>query len=286
MSIAAHTCSANEIRVELHRILGSVNFLTSDRNRRFLEYVVEETLGERAARLKGYNIATIVFGRPDDFDPQLDPVVRIEARRIRRALEHFYLVEGYDEAKVCITVPTGGYVPDFQKLSAVVPPPAMTSTETPGASILVEAFDGGGDPAALLNLDRGFARQVVVVLHQLGERVVFALQPGRLGEVGVAEGNSPVQGDVLIGDISVAGDAMSVSAILKDGSTGRVLWGKTFGSSFVQAGILATRDELAACVAREVHAFVSARAGEVAQTRAVSANGHMKSNGHACGSGS
>ncbi|HEY6630510.1 MAG TPA: hypothetical protein VIZ90_03570, partial [Rhizobiaceae bacterium] len=86
--------SCARIRAELNRVLSSPQFDSSERNRRFLEYVVEETLAGRADRIKAYNVATTVFGRDDSFDPQLDPVVRMEARRLRRALERLYLVEG------------------------------------------------------------------------------------------------------------------------------------------------------------------------------------------------
>ena len=77
-----------DVRGELERILSSPEFETSERNRRFLRQVVEETLGGRADRIKAYSVATRVFGRGDDFDPVLDSIVRIEAARLRRALEH------------------------------------------------------------------------------------------------------------------------------------------------------------------------------------------------------
>src|SRR4051812_16132025 len=71
------------VRDELHRVLQSSQFDASERNRRFLSYVIEETLAGRADRIKAYNVATEVFGRDVNFDPQLDPVVRMEARRLR-----------------------------------------------------------------------------------------------------------------------------------------------------------------------------------------------------------
>ena len=74
-----------DIRAELHRVLASPQFEASERNRRFLAYVIEEALAGRAARIKAYNIATDVFGRDASFDPQLDPVVRMEARRLRQS---------------------------------------------------------------------------------------------------------------------------------------------------------------------------------------------------------
>ena len=82
------------VREQLSRILGSCAFDASKRNRRFLEYAVEEALAGRADRIKAYNIATTVFGRDASFDPQLDSIVRIEAGRLRRSLERYYLTAG------------------------------------------------------------------------------------------------------------------------------------------------------------------------------------------------
>ena len=80
--------------------------------RRFLRYIVEETLAGRADRIKAYSVGTEVFERDPNFDAQSDPVVRIEAGRLRRALEHYYLVPGLSDP-VIIDVPKGAYVPHF-----------------------------------------------------------------------------------------------------------------------------------------------------------------------------
>ena len=87
-----------QVRNALARILSSEGFSASARNRRLLDYVVDETLAGRADRIKAYTLATVVFERGPDFDPQLDPVVRLEASRLRRALEHYYLTAGKDES--------------------------------------------------------------------------------------------------------------------------------------------------------------------------------------------
>ena len=103
------------IRAALERVLASADFDASERNRNFLRHVVEETLAGRAERIKAYNIATTVFGRDDRFDPQLDSIVRIEAGRLRRSLERYYLTSGRDDP-VRIGVPKGSYVPTFEEL--------------------------------------------------------------------------------------------------------------------------------------------------------------------------
>ena len=96
------------------RVLDSPEFVVPDRARRFLSYVVEEALCGRADRIKAFSIATHVLGRDSSFDGSTDPVVRIEAGRVRRALEHYYLTAGADDP-VVITIPKGGYVPSFTR---------------------------------------------------------------------------------------------------------------------------------------------------------------------------
>ena len=101
-----------EITAQLNRIRSSADFDVPERARKFLSYVIEEAIAGRADRIKAYSIATVVFGRDPSFDAQNDPVVRIEAGRLRRALERYYLVAGRQDP-IVITIPKGGYVPIF-----------------------------------------------------------------------------------------------------------------------------------------------------------------------------
>lgn len=162
------------IQEELLRILAYPNFDASERNRNFLRHVVEETLAGRADRIKAYSIATSVFGRSADFDPQVDSIVRLEAGRLRRSLEHYYLTVGRMNA-VRITIPRGAYVPVFGSTSEadtkVEPVPSGTEARPPsrrgGCAILVNAFEEEGDQSAYPNITRGLTRQVIVGLGNL-----------------------------------------------------------------------------------------------------------------------
>jgi hypothetical protein len=78
--------TAEEVKTYLRELLGRSAFDASERNRRFLSYVVQETLEGRANRIKAYNVALAAFDRTEDFDPLTDPIVRIEAARLRRSL--------------------------------------------------------------------------------------------------------------------------------------------------------------------------------------------------------
>lgn len=104
--------TAEEVRSYLRELLGRDQFNASERNRRFLSYVVQETLEGRAERIKAYNIALAAFDRMEDFDPLTDPIVRIEAGRLRRSLEHYYLTAGRTD-RIQIEIPKGSYAATF-----------------------------------------------------------------------------------------------------------------------------------------------------------------------------
>jgi len=103
---------AEDCRKQLALILNSPDFNASEREHRFLAHVVDEALSGRSARIKAYSIGMEVFGRGETFNPQLDPIVRIEAGHLRRALERYYLTAGQADP-IVITIPKGGYVPEF-----------------------------------------------------------------------------------------------------------------------------------------------------------------------------
>ena len=109
------------VRGQLARILASRPFRQSQRRQRFLQYLVDETLAGRADRLKGYTIALEVFERPATFDPVVDPLVRIEAARLRDKLREYYDTEGRSDA-IRITLPKGGYAPLVEMLHGVAAP--------------------------------------------------------------------------------------------------------------------------------------------------------------------
>src|SRR5918911_1070228 len=104
---------AGAARAALARVVASEPFRNAPRLVAFLTFVVEKTLAGEAAALKGYTIATQALGRPDDFDPQADPIVRVEAGRLRRALQAFYEGEGADDP-VRIAIPVGSYGAVFE----------------------------------------------------------------------------------------------------------------------------------------------------------------------------
>jgi tetratricopeptide (TPR) repeat protein len=116
---------AHAVRSHLERVLRSPHFDGSARSREFLRYVVEEVLAGRSAYLKQAAIAVDVFGRQPDFDAVIDPIVRVQAGRLRRSLERYYLLSG-DVDSMRIELPKGSYAPVFVETSDM-PAPGSSS---------------------------------------------------------------------------------------------------------------------------------------------------------------
>jgi TolB-like protein len=105
--------SSSEIEDQVNLILESRDFQASSKLSEFLRFIVSETLNGNSEQIKGYTIATKVLGRGDDFDQSKDPIVRILAGRLRRALEYYYHTDGIDDT-IHINIPLGSYVPEFE----------------------------------------------------------------------------------------------------------------------------------------------------------------------------
>ncbi len=95
-------------------MLSSPDFKVTPQQAAFLKFVVEQTLAGNVGEIKGYTVATQVFGRGADFDQSIDPIVSIQAGRLRRALERYYLTAGKNDP-IRIDIPKGTYAPTFSE---------------------------------------------------------------------------------------------------------------------------------------------------------------------------
>lgn len=108
--------SKTEILEELDRILSSDMFSRSSVLSSFLKFIVDETLEGNTEGLKEYTIAVGALGKSDDFNPQIDAIVRIHAGRLRRLLNEYYMGPGLNNS-VKIEVVKGTYTPAFRTQS-------------------------------------------------------------------------------------------------------------------------------------------------------------------------
>src|ERR1035437_9690462 len=112
---------AERVRAQLDRILASVAFAEAERASRVLRFVVTCALDGRADQIKESVIAVEVLGRSPSFDPKTDPIVRVEARRLRSRLGSWYETDGKDSL-LRIALPKGGYLPQFSQLETAPAP--------------------------------------------------------------------------------------------------------------------------------------------------------------------
>jgi TolB-like protein len=120
----------DEVRAELQRIVVSDVFSASPQLAAFLSFVVEAVLHGNSDRIKGYTIGVEALRRDPKFDPQLDPIVRVEATRLRRAMERYYAGPGLTDA-VMIDLPRGSYVPTFNhRMGLLIDPDQLPVNET------------------------------------------------------------------------------------------------------------------------------------------------------------
>lgn len=121
----------DRVRTHVGQILRSADFASAPQLSALLEYIVERKLAGEEGSVKAYTIATEALGRAADFDPQSDPIVRVQARRLRQSLQLYYAGPGAGET-MRIVLPVGAYVPQFIEREVAAPAaPAVTRERSP-----------------------------------------------------------------------------------------------------------------------------------------------------------
>jgi adenylate cyclase len=245
------------IRTQLERILQNSDFRASDKQRKFLSFVVEETLAGRASQLKGYTIAVVVYERSEAFDPQVDPIVRVEAGRLRRNLGHYYLTAGKNDP-VRIKIPKGGYVPTFHTNQI---PPSGAKTHISGRED--RALTTGPSVAVmpLINLtgDRdqdyfvdGLTEELTSELARYQDFQVIASQSTmrfKDHKVDPKEAGGDLGARFLItGSVRRDLKTVKVAIRLLDASSTEQIWGESYKRDLTAADLIAIQEEIAGSV--------------------------------------
>ena len=241
-----------QIELQLQRILDSPEFKAAKQQRRFFEFVVKETLFGRAHEIKGYTIATCVFGRSDEFDQNSDPIVSVQANRLRRALEHYYLAAGKDDP-IIIDIPKGTYVPTFyEQVSAAsyttvcdkVPDIAI---HDPWPEVLIRTFENlTGNPEKDF-IGTGFSTELAVEVSRFQDIKVLYTQKAQKEPAS----HSDIR-FILDGNIREDSGGIKVAAYLTDTKTGRHIWGDAHRSDLKAAPLISFQEEVARIIAAKI----------------------------------
>ena len=239
--------SSDQIRDELAKILAWDDFAAAPRMSLVLEYIVSEAIGGRREGIRERTIAVEALGKGQDFDPLVDPIVRVLAGKLRRSLQHYYYEQG-ENSRLRISVPKGGYRPEFAWQS----PAAAVVSEVRGRSRLPAV--AGATAGASTKLMRPILAVAPLVTFTHGERERFladsvaqdlAIKLSRIGWIEVVDylrarnrlmsDKEPLQvaqelnADYLLtGSIRGGGRFARVTVQLVNASSGTIVWAEIF----------------------------------------------------------
>ena len=280
-----------QVVAQLRRILGSSRFAASDRRRAFLKFVVEEALAGRADRLKGFAIATAVFGRDDTFDPQVDPVVRLEARRLRRDLDGYYANAGQRDP-VRISIPKGSYAPSFDWLdngpSGGLAEPVRGSSPAGSASlarepaVLVLPFEGLDGTESARYIGQGISHELVSNLFRFPGLQLHAAPPASSGRETVAPDElcRRYGADYAVtGSVRLDSKEVRVVAQLQKWPAGQIVWSKTYSRPSDPQILVRTQAEVASEIATAIGQPYGVVMGDMGRQPDLPAVSSMKSYG-------
>lgn len=214
---------------QLDKILSSGTFMNSERLSRFLRFAVQTAARGQTAQLKEYAVALAVFDKRDSFDPRYDPIVRVEAGRLRTRLKHYYATEGQQDP-LLIELPKGSYVPRFATQKADAP-----ETDHPSYSlnsIAVLPFSDHSPHRDQEYFCDGMTEELINALTKLRGLQVSAWTSalrlrGKTDDILKISQQLKV-GAVVAGSVRKAGDRLRITVQLIGTADGCYLWSEIY----------------------------------------------------------
>ncbi len=235
-------------------MLDSPDFTATPQQVVLLKYVVKQTLAGNADSVKAYTVAVEAFGRKSDFDQSNDPIVSIQARRLRQSLERYYETAGkYDPIRIDIS--KGTYVPSFEKRPHALTPDTAIEEGLPDISVQ------SSWPAVLIRPLRNISGDPELDCWGIGMATELADELNRYPDIRVmipgadnpnTEPNKNTARFVIDG--SVRSDETSIKMILKltDIHTGNQIWSESGRSPIKAASLIAFQEGLAKSIAVKI----------------------------------
>lgn len=231
--------SRTAVAGQLDKILSSATFIRSKRLGRFLRFTVEQCLDGQQHSLKEYLVGVEVFNKMESFDPRIDSIVRVEARRLRTKLERYYQTEGKDD-QVIIQFRKGSYVPllltrEQMKSMGMDEYGARTGLK----SVAVSRLSNLGVDPAHSHFCTGLTEDIVSALTKVPEIRVMS-RTNQSGEETRAD-------YVLEGSVRKQGDRLRIAVQLIDCASSLYIWSETYERSLDD--VFAVQDDVSNAVA-------------------------------------
>lgn len=249
-----------DILLQLNTILESINFSASSRLKDFLRFLVEETLAGREYQLKAHTIGQKVFNRGKDFDSLTDPVVRVEAGKLRNKLNQYYFSnEEAGTDRIRIDIPKGSYVPAFKKITqekqhAQYP---ETGSSQDQASIAILPFKNIGGMQEVDYLLSGLAEELTMALTKFEDLTVISARGMNASGQTYAGSEDALAQElgvrfILSGNAQFVGTTIRLRINLIDTQTRKILWAEKFESSYTLANLFNIIDSIVDQVASRI----------------------------------
>ncbi|MEO7275508.1 MAG: tetratricopeptide repeat protein [Vicinamibacterales bacterium] len=218
-------------RQALDRILASATFRQVDRLKRFLRFVALEALQGRGDQLKEYVIGVQVFDKSASFDPRADPIVRVQARRLRARLARYYREEGAEDT-VVLDLPKGGYAPVFKLRDAAASGRRSLGATLAGQNtIAVLPFADLSPGHDLDYFCQGLRQETIHRLATLEALRVLSITPGDAASAAAGHGYPNFVALLVTGSVRKSGNRLRTTIHLVDGATSSYLWSESVDAS-------------------------------------------------------
>jgi serine/threonine-protein kinase len=232
------------VRDQLERILASTTFQQGDRLKRFLSFIVLEAVAGRRNELKEYVIGVEVFGKEASFDPRTDPIVRVQARRLRAKLVRYYREEGPGD-ELIVDLPKGGYAPVFRRREApVLLKRSISATLVSRNTLSLQPFTDLSAEQDLSYFCRGVRDEIIQRLSRFQALRILVSDDGAAG------GEKSKAAMIIGGSVRRSGERLRVTAQLMDGASGCYLWSESVDA--VTTDVFAAQERVADTIVKKI----------------------------------
>jgi adenylate cyclase len=244
---------ATAVRSQLERIVNSPQFVASTRLRRFLTHVANRTIREDLDSLKEFAIAMDVFDRTSEYDPNIDALVRVEARRLRAKLKEYYEGPGRSDP-VLIGLRPGSYVPIFRWLDPQPqegPQEIGVTIQGGVASVAVLPFVNMSPDPEQEYFCYGISEEIINLLtHIAGLKVIARSSAFQFKgmSVDIRDVGRRLDADFIIeGSVRKAGNQLRIAAQASETESGHHIWSEIFSRELKD--VFAIQEEIAQTIA-------------------------------------
>ncbi|MCU1339013.1 MAG: repeat-containing protein [Bryobacterales bacterium] len=242
-----HLPQPHEVRAQVQKILESSIFSNCGRLTRFISFAAQHALSGTGAPLKEYVIGVEVFDRTSAYDPRIDPIVRVEARRLRSKLETYYASVGCND-RVLVEFPKGSYAPVFRvRTSSEIRHPDENDPACLALTVLPFS------PLTTRGLDDGFAAGLTEdIVHGLTNIQKLRLLPWNTGS------NREKIDALLRGSVRYESGRVRVIAQCIEASSQGYVWSEAYDHCGMS---LSVQDNIAQAIVARVVLTVAAACG-------------------------